>query len=60
MSSSIYFLFPKNVLDACEQEDVDAFTEHVTKFDQLTTLDPWKTTLLLRTKKLLQEEPSLT
>lgn len=60
------FLFPnsleqtKSLLEACEQEDLDAFTQDVANFDQLAKLDPWKTTLLLRAKRVLQQEPSLT
>ncbi|CAG8432808.1 11488_t:CDS:2 [Diversispora eburnea] len=43
-----------------ESGDVESFTNRVVEFDQLTKLDNWKTTILLRIKKSIQDEPLLT
>uniref|UniRef100_A0A061S826 Alpha-soluble NSF attachment protein n=1 Tax=Tetraselmis sp. GSL018 TaxID=582737 RepID=A0A061S826_9CHLO len=40
---------------AMENGDSDAFTTAVSEFDSLTRLDPWKTSLLLAAKKLVQK-----
>ncbi|CAJ0836518.1 3685_t:CDS:2 [Entrophospora sp. SA101] len=47
-------------LEAVEGGDVETFTNRVVEFDQLTKLDNWKTTILLRIKKSIQDESSLT
>ncbi|CAG8500170.1 4620_t:CDS:2 [Ambispora gerdemannii] len=52
--------FLQSILDAVEAGDVDNFTNRVLEFDQLSKLDNWKTTILLRIKKSIQEEPSFT
>ncbi|KAI5453076.1 vesicular-fusion protein S17 [Naganishia albida] len=44
------------VMDACEQGDVDSFTQAVYEYDQLTKLDNCKTGILLRIKKGLEME----
>jgi len=36
------------ILDAWDKQDVDAFTEAVFQFDQITKLDAWKTQILLK------------
>ncbi|GBG75002.1 hypothetical protein CBR_g19516 [Chara braunii] len=41
---------------ACEAVDVPKFTQIVQEFDSMSRLDAWKTTLLLRTKKGLEEK----
>ncbi|KAJ1516618.1 hypothetical protein HMI54_008776 [Coelomomyces lativittatus] len=48
------FSFLNGLLEALESGDVDAFTSHVVEFDNLTKLDNWKTTLLLRVKKSME------
>jgi alpha-soluble NSF attachment protein len=48
------------LFDACEAGDGEAFTGHVVEFDKMTKLDAWKTTILLRIKKEIAEEPSIT
>ncbi len=50
----------KGILDAVEAEDVEAFTNKVADFDRLTKLDQWKTTILLRIKKSMDEEIDFT
>lgn len=46
----------QDLADACEEGDVDKFTNTVAEFDNMTRLDGWKTTLLLRVKKRIPEE----
>lgn len=50
----------KNVLAAVEAGDRDAFTEHVRAYDNLSRLDTWKTSILVKIKNNIHEEPSLT
>ena len=47
------------IIEAWNNDDVDAFTEQLTQFDRLMPLDDWKTTLLLRIKKFFEQEPDL-
>jgi alpha-soluble NSF attachment protein len=44
------------VMDACEQGDVEAFTQSVYDYDRVTKLDNSKTGILLRIKKGLEME----
>lgn len=51
--------------DACEAGDSEAFTDSLAEFDNMTRLDAWKTSLLLRVKKRMAaaddvDEPDLT
>ncbi|KAI9293333.1 TPR-like protein [Neoconidiobolus thromboides FSU 785] len=46
----------RNLYEAVEQEDIEGFTNHVFEFDQLTKLDNWKTSLMLRIKKSIGDE----
>uniref|UniRef100_A0A3B4CGT4 N-ethylmaleimide-sensitive factor attachment protein, alpha a n=1 Tax=Pygocentrus nattereri TaxID=42514 RepID=A0A3B4CGT4_PYGNA len=46
----------KKLLDAYEEQDVDAFTDAVKEFDSITRLDQWQTSMLLRIKKTIQED----
>ncbi|CCJ29730.1 unnamed protein product [Pneumocystis jirovecii] len=50
----------EDILHAIESGDSDLFTEKVREYDQLSKLDKWKTTLLLRIKNSINEEPDLT
>lgn len=43
-----------------EAGDAEEFSNHVYVFDQVSKLDKWKTTLLLRIKNQMSEEPDLT
>jgi len=43
-------------MGACEEADVDRFTNAVYQYDQVTKLDNWKTGVLLRIKKALEED----
>ncbi|CDS06203.1 hypothetical protein LRAMOSA08731 [Lichtheimia ramosa] len=53
------YKFLEGIIECVENGDVELFTQKVFEFDQLTKLDHWKTTILLRIKKSMDEEPSL-
>ncbi|WVQ74367.1 hypothetical protein IAR50_003967 [Cryptococcus sp. DSM 104548] len=48
--------FAKELMDACEEADVERFTGAIYQYDQVTKLDNWKTGVLLRVKKALEED----
>jgi alpha-soluble NSF attachment protein len=43
-------------VDAVEAGDVEAFSTALQEFDRMTKLDEWKTSLLLRVKKSIEDE----
>ncbi|KAK5073151.1 vesicular-fusion protein S17 [Lithohypha guttulata] len=45
-----------DLVEAVDQGDQDGFTDKLFMFDQLSKLDKWKTTLLLRVKENIQKE----
>jgi len=47
--------FLKDLADAYENSDVDAFTNIVVAYDSLSPLDNWKTSILLRIKNAIGE-----
>jgi len=47
------------LFSACEDSDVDAFTEALRDYDSISRLDPWHTSLLLRVKKGIEGESNL-
>lgn len=49
----------KILLKACEEENVEAFTEAIREFDSISRLDKNLTALLLKVKKQLNAEPDL-
>eukprot|EP00475_Leptophrys_vorax_P019570 TRINITY_DN26813_c0_g1_i1.p1 TRINITY_DN26813_c0_g1~~TRINITY_DN26813_c0_g1_i1.p1 ORF type:complete len:287 (-),score=56.35 TRINITY_DN26813_c0_g1_i1:225-1085(-) len=49
-----------SLAQAAEEGNADGFTEAIKEFDNITRLDSWKTTLLLRAKQAIQEEEPLT
>jgi len=49
----------KALVKHLEDEDVDAFTEEVKSFDQVSRLDQWYTTILLRIKKQIPDDGEL-
>lgn len=51
--------FVRNLCTAVDQNDLEAFTNHVVEYDSFKKLDNWTTTILLRIKRSLSEEPSL-
>jgi alpha-soluble NSF attachment protein len=52
--------FIKVLVESLEQSDEEAFTAAVFEFDQVTKLDNWKTAMLLKIKRGLQQAPGLT
>ncbi|XP_076131384.1 N-ethylmaleimide-sensitive factor attachment protein, alpha a isoform X2 [Alosa pseudoharengus] len=48
----------KKLLNAHEEESVDAYTDAIKEFDSITKLDQWQTTMLLRIKKTIQDDES--
>lgn len=46
--------FLEDLLAACENFDVEAFTRAVVEYDSITPIDAWKTSILSRIKKGLQ------
>jgi len=48
-------LCPQDLVTAIEEGDVDQFTQVTAEFDSMTRLDAWKTKLLLRAKKVLED-----
>lgn len=52
--------FLSAITDAYDAGDPDAFTNEVAEFDRMLKLDNWKTTILLKIKKSIAEEPGLT
>ncbi|KER26879.1 hypothetical protein T265_05937 [Opisthorchis viverrini] len=48
-----YLSVLQKLSDALEQENVEAFTAAVQEYDNITRLDPWITSLLLKLKKTI-------
>jgi alpha-soluble NSF attachment protein len=51
--------FGNALIDACENGELEAYTNAVVEYDQVTRLDNWKTNILLKIKKGIPEEDSL-
>jgi alpha-soluble NSF attachment protein len=51
--------FVNALLEAINAGDLDQYTAFVGDYDQVTPLDNWKTNILLKIKKTLDEEPDL-
>ena len=49
----------QTLLSACEENDVDAFTEALRNYDSVSRLDSWHTSMLLRVKKGIEGESNL-
>ncbi len=53
--------FLNAIVDSIDNGDEEAFTAIVVEFDQVTKLDNWKTSILLKIKRNIQsEEENLT
>ncbi|XP_051981620.1 alpha-soluble NSF attachment protein-like [Xyrauchen texanus] len=46
----------KKLLDAYEEQNIDAYTEAIKEFDSITRLDQWQIAMLLRIKKTIQDD----
>ena len=53
-----YLIF-QALIKHLEDEDVEAFTTEVKNFDQISRLDQWFTTILLRIKKQMPDDNEL-
>lgn len=51
--------FVNVLVDAIESGDLETFTAAVFEFDQVTKLDNWKTSILLKIKRGIDSEPVL-
>ena len=51
--------FLQALIEKCEEQDVDGFTEEVKKYDQISRLDSWYTSRLLAIKKQLNDGDDL-
>lgn len=51
--------FVNVLIEALEAGDSEMFTGAVFEYDQVTKLDNWKTNILLKIKRSIQEEPDL-
>ncbi|GLV40747.1 alpha Soluble NSF attachment protein [Carabus blaptoides fortunei] len=49
----------KVLIDHIEEQNVDGFTDAVKDYDSISRLDQWYTTILLRIKKQLNDNPDL-
>ena len=47
------------IIDAVTAGDQDAFTAAVVEFDAVTRFDNWKTSILIKIKNLIREEPGI-
>ena len=52
--------FVQVLVEAVEAGDTEAYTGAVVEFDQVTKLDNWKTNILLKIKRTIQDEMTLT
>ncbi|KAF8523074.1 vesicular-fusion protein SEC17 [Hysterangium stoloniferum] len=52
--------FVNSLIDAIEKGDLAAYTAAVVEFDQVMRLDNWKTSILLKIKKTIDEDDPLT
>ncbi|EDO32381.1 predicted protein [Nematostella vectensis] len=50
----------RSLLEAQEEQNVEAFTEAVKEYDSISRIDQWLTTMLLRIKKSMNDNPDLT
>jgi alpha-soluble NSF attachment protein len=46
----------EEIIAACENYDVEAFTQAVAKYDSITKIEPWKVDLLVKIKNNIKEE----
>lgn len=49
----------EKLLVAMEEENVEGYTEAVKEYDSVSRLDQWLTTMLLRAKKTISDDPDL-
>jgi len=47
--------FLQDITNACENYDIQSFTNAVAEYDSLTKLDKWKTNILLKIRGTIHE-----
>lgn len=47
------------LIEHIEEQNVDGYTEAIKEYDSVSRLDQWYTTILLRIKKQLNDNPDL-
>jgi len=47
------------LITACDEQNVDSFTDAVRDYDSISRLDQWYTTIMLRIKKSIEGDGSL-
>lgn len=52
--------FVNSLIETVENGDPEAFTAYVVEFDSVVKLDNWKTAILLKIKKTIEDEEPLT
>lgn len=52
--------FVGGLIEAIEAGDNEAYTAAVVEYDQVTKLDNWKTSILLKIKKTIEDDDPLT
>ena len=50
------FKLVQKLLDKLETGDIDGFSEAVAEYDQVSRLDPWFTSILLKIKKQISQD----
>ncbi|KAJ8685417.1 hypothetical protein QAD02_021210 [Eretmocerus hayati] len=48
-----------DIIDSLEEQNSESFTETVREYDAISRLDQWYTTMLLRIKKQINDNPDL-
>ncbi|CAM9958138.1 unnamed protein product [Ascophyllum nodosum] len=48
------FRFFQNLIQASEDNDVEALSQHCFEYDEISKLDPWKTSMCLRIKRSIE------
>ncbi|CAM9476249.1 unnamed protein product [Heterosigma akashiwo] len=51
--------FLQELLEAVEGFDVDGFTDHCFQYDTISKLDPWKTSILVKIKRTINQEAAV-
>lgn len=53
------FFVQQELIEHLEDQNVDAYTEAVKTYDSISRLDQWYTTMLVRIKKQINDNPDL-
>lgn len=53
------YTYFQTLIEHLEEQNLEGFTETVKEYDSISRLDQWYTTVLLRIKKQINENPDL-